>query len=136
MWVSLEGNVVSSGLIQPAQYFFNNTDFTNQVSNISTACATAMQASLACDPYLTYVMTSDYWGSLGNDSLQTQFCDATCGEQLTSYISSVQSSCANDPQPVSGYPATYWGQSALSAWSQMCLQDSSTGQYCSGMYFM
>ena len=93
-----------------------------------------MQASLNCDPYLTFVMTSDYWGSLHDDASQDQFCNATCSQELTSYISSVTAACANDPQPLPGYPATYWGESAMAAWTQMCLKDSDTGQYCSGTY--
>ena len=32
-----------------------------------------------------------------------------------------------------GYPATYWGESASAARNQICLKDSSTGQYCSGI---
>jgi hypothetical protein len=89
-----------------------------------------MQASLDCDPYLTYVMTSNYWGSMHNDTLQDQFCRATCGTDLSSYIGNVKTACSNDPQPLPGYPATYWGDSAYAAWTQMCLTDASTGQYC------
>ena len=131
MYVLIEKNEQVARLIN-IQYFFNGTDFKNQVANISTSCATAMQASLDCDPYLTYVMTSDYWGSLHDDASQEEFCNVTCSQELRSYISSVTAACANDPQPLPGYPATYWGESALAAWTQMCLKDNSTGQYCSG----
>ncbi|KZF20250.1 carbohydrate-binding module family 50 protein [Xylona heveae TC161] len=111
-------------------FFFNNTDFSTQIANISSGCATALQAPLDCDPYLTYVMTSNFYGSLGNDTLQAQFCNATCSNELTSYRTSVASSCAKDPQPVPGYPATYWADSAISAFNHMCMKDQSTGAFC------
>ena len=89
-----------------------------------------MQASLDCDPYLTYVMTSNYWGSLHNDTLQNQFCRPSCGTDLSKYITNVKNACSKDPDPLPGLPAAYWGESADAAWQQMCLKDSKTGQYC------
>lgn len=93
-----------------------------------------MQASLDCDPYLTYVMTSNYWGSMHNETLQDEFCRTTCGTDLDKYVQNVQTACENDPDPLPGYPAGYWGESASAAWSQMCLKDSSTGEYCTVLF--
>ncbi|ERF73915.1 hypothetical protein EPUS_05338 [Endocarpon pusillum Z07020] len=91
-----------------------------------------MQASLACDPSLRQVMTEDFWGSMGggNQTIQDQFCDTRCGNDLETYRSTVKQACAGDPQPLPGYPATYWGDSASAAWNQICLKDSQTGAYC------
>ena len=94
-----------------------------------------MQAPLACDPSLRQVMTEDFWGSMGggNQTIQNQFCDASCGNDLATYRSTVKQACAGDPEPLPGFPATYWGDSASAAWNQICLKDSQTGAYCVGM---
>lgn len=130
-------DVLSSDSI--CQYFFNNTDFTNQVASISSACSTAMQASIACDPYLRDVMTSDYYGPVGTAKDQDSFCSPSCGSGLSTYRSAVLRACSKDPDPLPGLPATYWVDSATAAWTQLCLKDSSTGDYCvgqSGISFM
>jgi hypothetical protein len=94
-----------------------------------------MQAPLGCDPSLRQVMTEDFWGSMGggNQTIQDHFCNATCGNDLATYRSTVKQACAGDPEPLPGYPATYWGDSASAAWNQVCLRDSQTGAYCVGM---
>lgn len=119
----------SNGL---GQYFFNNTDFVNQVASISSACSTAMQASIACDPYLRDVMTSDYYGPVGTAKHQDSFCSPSCGNGLSTYRSAVLGACSKDPDPLPGLPATHWVDSATAAWTQLCLKDSSTGDYCVG----
>ncbi|KAJ5113891.1 carbohydrate-binding module family 50 protein [Penicillium angulare] len=111
-------------------FFFNNTDFTSKTADISTACATALQASLDCDPFLTYVMTSNYYTSIGNTTIQDEFCSTDCSNDLASYRKDVATSCANDPQPFSGYPATYWADWAISAFEHVCMKDADTGEYC------
>ncbi|QIW94574.1 hypothetical protein AMS68_000092 [Peltaster fructicola] len=124
--------LATSVFAQNDSFFFNGTDLQGRIlSAVSSGCIQAMEAPLDCDQYLTYVMTSDYWGSIGNETFQKSFCRDSCGTGLSKYVSSVQSACANDPQPFPGYPAAYWGESAQAAWTQMCLKDSSTGQYCS-----
>ena len=77
-------------------------------------------------------MTSDFYGTVGNDTDQDSFCNPNCGTSLSSYRSSVAAACANDPQPFDGIPATYWADSASSAWNSLCLKNPSTGQYCTG----
>lgn len=120
------------------QFFFNSTAFTNgtgNVAKVSARCATELQAPLEnCHPYLKSVMRSGYWGSLSNDTLQAQFCDGKCAFDLETYISKVGVYCAEDPQLMPGYPATYWGEFAMSVWQQICLKDTDTGKYCSGAF--
>ncbi|KKK25242.1 hypothetical protein ARAM_003183 [Aspergillus rambellii] len=111
-------------------FFFNNTDFTSQTANISSGCATALQASLSCDPYLTYVMTSNFYGTVGNSTLHQEFCSTACSTDLADYRADVAASCANDPQPFDGLPATYWADWAISAFDHVCMKDASTGDYC------
>jgi hypothetical protein len=114
------------------QFFFNNTDFTSQAANISSGCSTALQADLSCDPYLTYVMTSNFYGVVGNSTLHDQFCAATCSRDLAAYKHNVTASCIHDPQPFPGLPATYWADWAISAFDHVCMKDASTGKYCVG----
>ncbi|KAJ5588344.1 hypothetical protein N7537_011022 [Penicillium hordei] len=119
-----------------ADSFFNNTDFTSPTADLSTACATALQASLDCNPFLTYVMTSNYYTSVGNTTIQDEFCSTACSSDLASYRDDVATSCANDPQPFSGYPATYWADWAISAFDHNQTVESDgtnllTDQLCS-----
>ncbi|EEB90340.1 hypothetical protein MPER_11465 [Moniliophthora perniciosa FA553] len=79
-------------------------------------------------------MTSDYYGSLGNRTIQDNLCNPSCGQALESYRSSVASACASSPQPFDGLPATYFGDAAEAAWKTFCLQDSFTGQYCTDFF--
>ncbi|KAJ6020328.1 carbohydrate-binding module family 50 protein [Penicillium canescens] len=102
----------------------------DSTADLSTACATALQASLVCDPFLTYVMTSNYYTSVGNTTIQDEFCSTACSSDLASYRDDVATSCANDPQPFSGYPATYWADWAISAFDHVCMKDADTGEYC------
>ena len=67
-----------------------------------------------------------------NDTVMNVLCNASCPTALQSYRVNVTVSCAADPQPQSGYPATYWVDAASSAFTQACLKDSETGQYCTG----
>lgn len=131
-FVSCPLRLICSRLTIFDQYFFNNTDFTNQVADISSACSTAMQASIACDPYLRDVITSNYYGPVGTADEQDSFCNPSCGSGLSTYRSAVLRACSNDPDPLPGLPATYWVDSATAAWTQLCLKDSLTGSYCVG----
>uniref|UniRef100_A0A093VSX0 Lysozyme n=2 Tax=Talaromyces marneffei PM1 TaxID=1077442 RepID=A0A093VSX0_TALMA len=111
-------------------FFLNNTDFTSQAADVSSACATALHADLICDPYLTYVMTSNFYGIVGNSTLHDQFCALSCSSDLAAHKSNVTASCVNDPPPFPGLPATYWADWAISAFDHVCMKDASTGQYC------
>lgn len=91
-----------------------------------------MQAPLSCDPSLLQMMMQDFFGMVGNLTVQDRFCDPACGSDLKSYRQKVVTACQSDPQPLPGYPATYWADVATSAWATVCLKDASTGQYCAG----
>jgi len=73
---------------------------------------------------------SNFYGMIGNETVMDRFCNASCGSDLKKYRQSVSSACQHDPQPLPGYPATWWGDVATSAWTTVCLKDQSTGQYC------
>ncbi|KAK3334067.1 hypothetical protein B0T19DRAFT_459629 [Cercophora scortea] len=111
-------------------FFFNNIDFAGQTQNLSAACATEMQAPLSCDPSLLHIMMNNFYGMMGNETVQDLFCNPMCGSELAQYRQRVLAACQDDLQPLPGYPATYWGDVALSAWTTVCLKDSATGQYC------
>ncbi|KAK3691993.1 hypothetical protein B0T22DRAFT_474970 [Podospora appendiculata] len=116
--------------IYGTQFFFNNTDFAGQTQNLSAACAAEMQAPLSCDPSLLHIMMNNFYGMLGNETVQDLFCKPTCESELTQYRQRVVAACQGDLQPLPGYPATYWGDVAWSAWTTVCLKDPITGQYC------
>ncbi|KAI0388217.1 hypothetical protein F5Y17DRAFT_463931, partial [Xylariaceae sp. FL0594] len=124
------GTLLNSRLSAAYSFFFNNTDFVGLTQNLSTSCATAMQAPLSCNPSLLQIMMQNFFGMVGNLTVQDIFCDALCGDQLMSYRQDVVTSCQSDPQPLPGYPATYWADVAISAWTTVCLKDAATGEYC------
>ena len=101
-------------------------------TTISTGCANAMKANIACDPELVDFATSGYYGALGNTSIQASFCASTCATSLASYHNSVASACAKDPQPWGGLPATWVGDSLWAYQNRTCLKNPSTGAYCTG----
>lgn len=125
--------LVALAIVQLASadsFFFNNTNLTAKYPNLSGPCVTSLNAQLSCDPQVQTLMLQDAYGPLGNETVQDILCRASCGTDLTNYISSVSSSCANDAEILPGRPLTWWGDSAYAAWNQFCLKDSATGSYC------
>ena len=110
---------------------FPNDTISSSV-NLSTQCTNALTSSVACDPYLLQLSQSDYYGSLGDDSLQSSLCITSCGTSLVSYHTSVISSCANDAQPWLGIPAQTYGDLLWSTYNLTCLKDTGTGEWCNG----
>ncbi|ESK89423.1 hypothetical protein Moror_16166 [Moniliophthora roreri MCA 2997] len=121
-------------LAQDSFFFTNNTLGPTANPLLSEGCKNAMLASISCDPNVIDIMTSDYYGSLGNQTIQDNLCNPSCGQALESYRSSVASACASDLQPFDGLPATYFGDAAEAAWKTFCLRDSFTGQYCTDYF--
>ena len=109
----------------------NGTQFT---TTLSPECATAISASLTCDPYLQGLAETNYYGSLDDDALQASICEPSCGSALAQYHSVIVSSCSNDPQPWDGIPATWAGDALWATWNRTCLKDPKTGGYCNGMH--
>lgn len=127
IWI-LNLNFVLSELV----LFPNDTLTTSTSVNLTPGCINAMESSLSCDPYLQSLANQDYYGSMDNSSLQTSLCDPACGRALSSYHSSVISSCISDPQPWPGIPASWYGDVLWTTYNQTCLKDRKTGLYCNG----
>ncbi|KAI4100464.1 MAG: hypothetical protein L6R37_005454 [Teloschistes peruensis] len=94
-------------VLADVQLYPNNTLITS--NTISQACHDAMNANLACDLYLVNLATNNYYGSLGDTSLQNSVCDTKCGTALSTYHNSVHQACAQDEDPWLGVPANYYG---------------------------
>lgn len=101
----------------------------SSTATISTACANALQSSVACDQYLQDNAYIDTYGPL-NDSLLDTFCTAGCSSSLISYRKNVVSACAKDPQPYAGIPAQYFVDVIWAQYNFTCLKDPGTGKYC------
>jgi hypothetical protein len=112
------------------QLFPNGTQST---VNLSQGCIAALNATITCDPYIQQLVATDYYGSLGNASLQDSVCAAGCGTSLASYHDDVAAACSSDPLPWSGIPAVWTGDVIWATYNRTCLKDPSTGQYCVGM---
>jgi len=120
-----------TGINAQFQLFPNGTQSTE---NLSQGCITALGATITCDPYIQHLVATDFYGSLGNATLQSSVCEAACGASLASYHTGVVTACSNDPQPWPGIPAFWAGDVAWAAYNKTCLKDPATGLYCVGKY--
>ena len=107
---------------------------THSTASLSQGCTTALNATINCDPYIQYLVSNDYYGTLGNATLQNSVCSAGCGASLASYHSNVAVACAKDPQPWPGVPALWSGDVIWATYNRTCLKDPATGAYCVGMF--
>jgi hypothetical protein len=105
---------------------------THSTANLSRSCVTALNATIACDPYVQQLVATDYYGTLGNATLQDTVCAAGCGTSLGSYHANVARACVNDPQPWHGVPALWAGDVIWATYNRTCLKDPATGKYCVG----
>lgn len=113
-------------------YFFSNGTFYPSTT-ISTACSSAILGEVNClDDLLTYTYADTFY-PLNNVTYQQQFCNASCGSSLATYVENVASACVGQPEPFDGLPATYYGNWAWSTWNLTCLQDIKSGNYCIGI---
>lgn len=115
--------------------FFPNNTLGPDAANVSSSCAAAIMDVVQCEGYLLTLITDDYYGPFGNQTLQDQLCDPACGISLAQYQSTVASACALDPQPYQGLPATYFGDVAYATYNLTCLQDTASSQYCTDYVF-
>jgi hypothetical protein len=117
-------------LIQAQFRLFPNG--THSTANLAQSCITALNATITCDPYIQQLVATDYYGSLGNATLQDTVCAAACGTSLASYHANVAQACTNSPQPWPGVPAIWAGDVIWATYNRTCLKDPATGQYCVG----
>ncbi|KAH9206729.1 hypothetical protein DL95DRAFT_347253 [Leptodontidium sp. 2 PMI_412] len=131
--VPVFGFVLSSllhfGVFAQFQVFENGTVANSTNVALSTACVNALQSTVQCNSSLVSIAVSDYFYQL-DDSDFTSLCSSTCSSSLAKYHNSGVSSCAGQPQPWSGYPATYFGDVYWSSYNLTCLTDSKTGKSC------
>ena len=127
---ALTGGLLYQLVAAQFQLFPNGTHST---ANLSQGCTTALNAVINCDPYIQYLVSNDYYGSLGNTTLQSSVCAAGCGASLASYHANVALACTSDPQPWLGIPAFWTGDVIWATYNRTCLKDPATGAYCVGM---
>ncbi|ODM15751.1 hypothetical protein SI65_08985 [Aspergillus cristatus] len=102
----------------------------NSTATLSNGCTEALKGALNCDPYLQSLAAIDYYGPVGNNTLQDALCAASCGSSLSEYHDSVHKACANDPQPWDGIPAFWVGDIIWATYNRTCLKDETSGEYC------
>jgi len=107
-------------------------DGTRSTVNLSQGCISALNATIACNPYIQQMVATDYYGSLGSPTLQDSICAAGCGTSLASYHAQVAAACASTPQPWPGIPAVWAGDVIWATYNRTCLKDPATGRYCVG----
>lgn len=95
---------------------------------LAAACVDAIEADVSCDPYLQLQAAADVYAT--DNTTQAYVCTADCRSTLRSYISNVASSCSGEPLPWEGMPHAYFGKVLEATYNMTCLQDTSTGQYC------
>lgn len=101
-------------------------------NSISPACRSAMDASIACDPYLLSLAATNFYGTLNNVNLQNAVCASACGSSLSSYHKSVQTACKNDLDPWDNVPAVYYGDFIWAHYNLTCIKDPQTQKWCNG----
>ena len=102
--------------------------------NLNASCIDAINATIACDPGIVPLASQDFYGSFNNATLQDSICADSCGAGIVSYRKNVLSVCGANTEMQVGYPVTYTGDLIWAYYNLTCLTDSSTGEYCTGMY--
>ena len=97
-------------------------------NSTSLACIAALNSSLNCPSQFTNYPLSDYAGPFTSQELDS-FCSSTCTASISSYQSSVSTSCKTS-RPFQEYPATLAADRMAAYQHRTCLKDASTGQYC------
>src|ERR1700743_179045 len=89
------------------QFFTGPDGFGKKAIISSPACAIALNATIACEEFLVLKAHRNDYG-WGNETLQDQLCNPTCGTSLASYSSGVASACGTN-RTWEGLPNTYYG---------------------------
>lgn len=106
----------------------------NSTATLSNGCTEALKGALDCDPYLQSLAAIDYYGPVGNNTLQDVLCAASCGSSLSEYHDSIHKACANDPQPWDGIPASWVSDIIWATYNRTCLKDEISGEYCTSKF--
>jgi hypothetical protein len=131
------GFLVAAWAIQlvSAQFYILEPGYTanTTTATLSTACISAMESLVGCNEWFQSNAMVDVQGTFNSTVLAT-LCTAACKTSLTSYHTNVVTSCAGQPQPFPGLPATYYGDITSASFNLTCLTDTVTGEYCSGKH--
>jgi hypothetical protein len=131
------GFLVAAWAIQlvSAQFYILEPGYTanTTTATLSTACISAMESLVECNEWFQSNAMVDVQGTFNSTVLAT-LCTASCKTSLTSYHTNVVTSCAGQPQPFPGLPATYYGDITSASFNLTCLTDTVTGEYCSGKH--
>lgn len=92
-------------------------------TSLSQGCISALQATIACDPYLQLQVSGDTYGYLPT-SLLDILCSPACAQSLASYHNSVKNACANDPWPWQGTPPEHYGDQIWARYNMTCFKDT------------
>ena len=92
----LTGGLLYQLIAAQFQLFPNGTP-SHSTANLSHGCITALNAVINCDPYIQYLVSNDYYGSLGNATLQNSVRAAGCGASLALYHTNVALAFTSDP---------------------------------------
>lgn len=101
---------------------------------MSAQCNTALSSPIPeCPQELLTLLGGSQFYTVQNETMMDILCRKECPPAFEPYRANVEEACANDPQPRAGYPSTYWVDAASSVQAQMCLKDSASGEYCTGL---
>jgi hypothetical protein len=100
--------------------------------SLAPGCISAMEATIACDPYLRLQVMADDFSYMAS-TLRNSICTTSCSQSLSSYHAAVQKACAGSPQPWADTPAILYGDQLWAQYNVSCFKDSK-GNYCQGIY--
>lgn len=117
-----EGALSSFYVVDPGTVANSST------SALAPSCVKAIESQVDCDEYLQLQASADVYGA--DNTTQAVVCTTGCSSSLTSYISNVESNCVEQPLPWEDMPHAYFGKVVQSTYNMSCLQDTTTGEYC------
>ncbi|GIC92923.1 uncharacterized protein Aud_009401 [Aspergillus udagawae] len=96
--------------------------------SLAPGCISAMEATIACDPYLRLQVMADDFSYMAS-TVRNSICTTSCSQSLSSYHAAVQKACAGSPQPWADTPAILYGDQIWAQYNVSCFKDSK-GNYC------
>lgn len=106
------------------------------IEDLTPTCQTALTQTIKCHGVLQGWQQPQMRGALEDTELTDAVCDAGCGRSLEDYYEGVISACTGQNFTVKAgvtFPARAGG-TIWTGYNETCLKDSSTGQYCNGLY--